>query len=90
MIALGDKVRVKHPTGGVRRGDVFVVVERPADRRQFEGMVWVEYDGPRDSMRPWTIFGRVMGFAPSSLEEEQCPAAALEARLNRPFGEEEE
>lgn len=62
---LGTKVRVKHPTGGVRRDDVFVVVERPADRTM-EGLTWVRYAG--DALRTESYRERVMGFHASGLE----------------------
>lgn len=60
---VGDQVRVKHPTGGVLRTDVFTVVEEPSDAR-FPNMVWIdgEWGWPKRSGR------KPMGFDPGSLE----------------------
>jgi hypothetical protein len=60
----GDAVRVKEPTGGVRRDDRFSVIPTPAGKSS--DFVWISFDGEIESDRFFTD-GQPMGFDPSSL-----------------------
>jgi hypothetical protein len=65
---LGDRVRVKFPTGGVRPEDEFEVVDRPADGS--DEYVWIKYVGPdMTGIRPFTYSRRPLGFYHESLEK---------------------
>jgi signal peptidase I len=61
----GDIVRIKHPTGGVRRDDEFVVIEPPLGRNP--NCVWVRYNGAERWPDTWTRTRMPMGFDKSSL-----------------------